>query len=49
MPVRVGSRQGFYCCPVDKKCRSRMNVPFTIMGGNEARARSASSGRGRIC
>ena len=21
---------GFFCCPVDKNCRSRMNVPFRI-------------------
>merc|ERR1719159_2161642 len=27
--------KGFYCCPVEKGARSRMNVPFTIMGGNE--------------
>ena len=32
----IDGSDGFYCCPVDKKCRSRMNVPFTIMGGNEA-------------
>jgi phosphoserine aminotransferase len=25
----------FYACPVEKSARSRMNVPFTIGGGNE--------------
>merc|ERR1712050_567143 len=32
----IDGSDGFYGCPVDKKCRSRMNIPFTIMGGNEA-------------
>jgi len=27
---------GFYTGPVEKSCRSRMNVPFQIMGGDEA-------------
>merc|ERR1719393_146459 len=26
---------GFYTAPVDKNCRSRMNIPFQIQGGNE--------------
>jgi len=26
---------GFYGCPVEKHARSRMNVPFTILGGQE--------------
>merc|ERR1739844_232995 len=25
----------FFACPVEKNARSRMNVPFTILGGNE--------------
>jgi len=31
----IEGSDGFYCCPVDKTARSRMNVPFTIKGGNE--------------
>lgn len=27
---------GFYTCPVDKACRSRMNVPFVIKGDDAA-------------
>jgi len=26
---------GFYTCPIDENCRSRMNVPFRVGGGNE--------------
>jgi len=32
----IEGSDGFYRCPVDKSCRSRMNVPFTILGGDEA-------------
>jgi phosphoserine aminotransferase len=32
----IDGSDGFYACPVDKKCRSRMNIPFTIGGGDEA-------------
>eukprot|EP00927_Polykrikos_kofoidii_P033204 TRINITY_DN280_c0_g1_i2.p1 TRINITY_DN280_c0_g1~~TRINITY_DN280_c0_g1_i2.p1 ORF type:complete len:387 (-),score=61.52 TRINITY_DN280_c0_g1_i2:192-1298(-) len=32
----IESSDGFYACPIEKSARSRMNVPFTIMGGNEA-------------
>jgi phosphoserine aminotransferase len=32
----IDGSDGFYACPVEKKSRSRMNIPFTIMGGNEA-------------
>eukprot|EP00930_Biecheleria_cincta_P049284 TRINITY_DN3450_c0_g1_i8.p1 TRINITY_DN3450_c0_g1~~TRINITY_DN3450_c0_g1_i8.p1 ORF type:complete len:369 (+),score=96.99 TRINITY_DN3450_c0_g1_i8:70-1176(+) len=31
----IDGSDGFYCCPVEKSSRSRMNVPFTIKGGNE--------------
>jgi len=31
----IDGSDGFYQCPVVKDARSRMNVPFTIMGGNE--------------
>mmetsp|Transcript_130264 Transcript_130264/g.212134 ORF Transcript_130264/g.212134 Transcript_130264/m.212134 type:complete len:369 (-) Transcript_130264:92-1198(-) len=31
----IDGSDGFYACPIDKDCRSRMNVPFTILGGNE--------------
>lgn len=33
----ISNSNGYYCCPVDKKCRSRMNVPFRVGGeiGNE--------------
>jgi len=31
----VDDSDGFYQCPVVKSARSRMNLPFTIMGGNE--------------
>jgi phosphoserine aminotransferase len=31
----IDDSDGFYVAPVEKKSRSRMNVPFTIMGGNE--------------
>jgi phosphoserine aminotransferase len=34
----IDSSNGFFSCPVDKKCRSRMNLPFRIGGltGNDA-------------
>eukprot|EP00434_Breviolum_minutum_P023523 symbB.v1.2.020750.t1/scaffold1763.1/size102666/5 len=32
----IDSSSGFYNCPVEKTARSRMNVPFTINGGDEA-------------
>jgi phosphoserine aminotransferase len=32
----VDNSDGFYTCPVDKSCRSRMNLPFQIKGGDEA-------------
>lgn len=32
----IDGSDGFYGCPVDKSCRSRMNVPFVIKGGDEA-------------
>jgi phosphoserine aminotransferase len=32
----IDGSDGFYACPVEKSSRSRMNVPFTIKGGNEA-------------
>merc|ERR1712187_762213 len=32
----IDGSDGFYACPIDKDCRSKMNIPFTIMGGNEA-------------
>jgi len=32
----IDGSDGFYGCPVEKAARSRMNVPFTIQGGNEA-------------
>jgi len=31
----IDDSNGFYACPVEKQSRSRMNIPFTIMGGNE--------------
>ncbi|CAE8625262.1 unnamed protein product [Polarella glacialis] len=31
----IEGSDGFYQCPVAKDARSRMNVPFTIMGGDE--------------
>eukprot|EP00929_Paragymnodinium_shiwhaense_P023610 TRINITY_DN1474_c0_g1_i2.p1 TRINITY_DN1474_c0_g1~~TRINITY_DN1474_c0_g1_i2.p1 ORF type:complete len:369 (-),score=124.76 TRINITY_DN1474_c0_g1_i2:333-1439(-) len=32
----IDNSNGFYSGPVDKACRSRMNVPFTILGDDEA-------------
>ncbi|CAE7568317.1 serC [Symbiodinium natans] len=32
----IDGSDGFYQCPVEKSARSRMNVPFTIKGGDEA-------------
>jgi phosphoserine aminotransferase len=32
----IDESNGFYTAPVEKKSRSRMNVPFQIQGGNEA-------------
>lgn len=32
----IDGSKGFYTCPVDKNCRSRMNLPFRISGGNDA-------------
>jgi len=31
----IDGSNDFYACPVEKSCRSRMNVPFTIGGGDE--------------
>jgi len=31
----IDGSDGFYTAPVSKDCRSRMNVPFQIMGGKE--------------
>jgi len=31
----IDGSSGYYTGPVDKNCRSRMNVPFQIMGGKE--------------
>lgn len=28
----IDGSHGFYACPVDKNCRSRMNIPFRIGG-----------------
>merc|ERR1711972_490761 len=32
----IDNSDGFYSCPVDKSCRSRMNVPFVIKGDDAA-------------
>jgi len=32
----IDGSDGFYSCPIAKDCRSRMNIPFTIMGDDEA-------------
>jgi len=32
----IDGSDGFYACPVEKASRSKMNVPFTIGGGDEA-------------
>jgi phosphoserine aminotransferase len=32
----IDESDGFYSAPVHKSCRSRMNIPFIIDGGNEA-------------
>jgi len=32
----IDDSDGFYAAPVEKKSRSRMNVPFTIMGDDDA-------------
>jgi len=32
----IDASDGFFCCPVEKSARSRMNLPFTINGGDEA-------------
>jgi len=31
----IDGSDGFYRCPIDTSARSRMNIPFTILGGNE--------------
>eukprot|EP00922_Rhytidocystis_sp_ex-Travisia-forbesii_P050603 GHVS01075185.1.p1 GENE.GHVS01075185.1~~GHVS01075185.1.p1 ORF type:complete len:382 (+),score=47.59 GHVS01075185.1:83-1228(+) len=31
----IEASSGYYTCPVDPKCRSDMNVPFRVAGGNE--------------
>lgn len=31
----INSSNSFYTCPVDVNCRSRMNLPFRIKGGDE--------------
>merc|ERR1712217_659428 len=32
----IENSEGFFSCPVDKTCRSRMNVPFVIKGDDAA-------------
>lgn len=32
----IDDTNGFYSCPVDANCRSRMNIPFRIRGGDDA-------------
>merc|ERR1712110_325077 len=32
----IENSDGYYSCPVDKDCRSRMNCPFQILGGDTA-------------
>jgi len=32
----IDGSNGFYVAPVEKSCRSKMNVPFTVLGGDEA-------------
>merc|ERR1712096_440373 len=32
----INDSDGFYSCPIDPACRSRMNVPFQIKGGDDA-------------
>lgn len=32
----IDSSDGFYTCPVALDCRSRMNLPFRILGGDES-------------
>merc|ERR1740121_3324449 len=32
----IDNSDGFYACPVEKDCRSRMNVPFVIKGDDAA-------------
>merc|ERR1712238_453698 len=32
----IENSDGFYSCPVDKACRSRMNVPFVLKGDDAA-------------
>lgn len=31
----INKSNGFYTCPVIPECRSRMNVPFRINGGDD--------------
>merc|ERR1712203_825564 len=35
----IDNSDGFYACPVEKDCRSRMNVPFVIKGDDAALTR----------
>lgn len=32
----IASTNGFYTCPVEPAVRSRMNIPFRIVGGDDA-------------
>jgi len=32
----IESSNGYYTCPVAPRCRSKMNIPFRILGGCEA-------------
>lgn len=32
----IDSSNGFYSCPVDKRSRSRMNIPFRVAHGSDA-------------
>lgn len=44
----IDGSDGFYKCPVDKSCRSRMNVPFTIIGGDEALEKKFLEGASKV-
>jgi len=44
----IDESDGFYTAPVEKKSRSRMNVPFTIKGDDEALTKKFLEGAKKV-
>ncbi|KAK6644454.1 hypothetical protein RUM43_000721 [Polyplax serrata] len=44
----INQSNGFYVCPVNANCRSRMNIPFRINGGDEKLEQEFLSGAQKL-